>query len=248
MILVRLLGSKDTELLVGSTASAKCVVKSLGVLVGFLNSADWDSVELPLETLIKWSLDKRPKVRKCAVMYLENALKIFQSGKMKKKASKSILSLLENYTSIAVKLGMLQNADGSGIERQYEAEQSDFVQVLNVVRVALPYLSDKISEKIILKLIELLDTRSSMFARPVLNAIEGFLEKVEVGMFPQVAEKIISSLSSYVSSNPNSEDSIISAASLLKISLDKLHARDTSKWQKSLSIGFNALAGDYADL
>lgn len=62
MILVSLLGSKETELLVGSTASAKCVVKSLGVLVGFLNSADWDSVELPLETLIKWSLDKRPKV------------------------------------------------------------------------------------------------------------------------------------------------------------------------------------------
>lgn len=229
--------------MVGSASSARCMVKCLGFLLGFCDLGDWNSVELPFQTLLKWSTDKRPKVRKCALVYLENALKSFQSEAVKKKASKLIVSLLESYMSVAAKLGVIQNVDETGNERQCEAEQLDIIHALNVVRVALPYLCDKSSEKIILKLIELLESRSSMFTRPVLNAIEAFLEKVEVGIITQVAEDIIGALSSYSSLETNPKDSIISAANLLKISLDKLHARDNSKWNKSLSIGVNAIAG-----
>ena len=57
-ILVRVLEDEKR----GSTSSAKCVVKCLGVLLGFCDLGDWDSVELPFETLLRRSLDKRPKV------------------------------------------------------------------------------------------------------------------------------------------------------------------------------------------
>lgn len=184
------------------------------------------------------------QVRKCALVYLENALKSFQSETVKRKASILVMSLLESYMSIAVKLGIIQKVDESGSERQCETEQLDVVHALSVVRVALPYICDKSIKKTILKLIELLDSRSSTFTRPVLNAIEALLEKVEGGIIVQVAEDIIDALSSFISSETNPNDSIISAANLLKISLDKLHSEDTDKWNKSLSVGVNAIAGD----
>lgn len=238
-ILVRLLEEEKT----GSTSSAKCVVKCLGVLLGFCDLGDWDSVKLPFETLLKWSLDKRPKVRKCAVLYLESALKSFQSGNSNKKASKLILSLLESNVSLADKLGALTNVDGSETEKQFEAERSDVVHVLNVARVAVPYLSDKIRIKVVRELAKLLHARSFGLTRLILNSIEAFLDIVEVETITQEAEYIIDALSLYVSSNNVPKDTVIPAANLLKIALDKVHAGDLSKWNKNLPLGFNAIAG-----
>lgn len=64
--------SEAVELLVGvlerdgslGVATVKCVVKCLGVLlVSFCDLEDWGSVKLGFETLLKFSIDKRPKVR-----------------------------------------------------------------------------------------------------------------------------------------------------------------------------------------
>lgn len=46
---------------VGSS-SARALVKCLGILLGFCNLEEWDSVKLGLETLLKFSIDRRPKV------------------------------------------------------------------------------------------------------------------------------------------------------------------------------------------
>lgn len=40
----------------------RSVVKCLGALVGFCDLEDWESFKLGLETLLKFSVDKRPKV------------------------------------------------------------------------------------------------------------------------------------------------------------------------------------------
>lgn len=45
-----------------SNASARAVVKCLGVLLGFCNLEEWNSVKLGFETLLKFSIDRRPKV------------------------------------------------------------------------------------------------------------------------------------------------------------------------------------------
>lgn len=47
-------------------ATVKCVVKCLGfLLVNFCDLENWGSVKLGFETLLKFSIDKRPKVRIC---------------------------------------------------------------------------------------------------------------------------------------------------------------------------------------
>lgn len=52
----------DHQNVAGSAPSVRAVVKSIGVLVGFCDLADWKSVKLGFQILVKFSIDKRPKV------------------------------------------------------------------------------------------------------------------------------------------------------------------------------------------
>ena len=67
-VLVELLQNRGEAM---SVSSFRAVVKCLGVLVGFCDSEDWDSVKLGFETLLKFSVDKRPKVWFCPI-FMEN--------------------------------------------------------------------------------------------------------------------------------------------------------------------------------
>lgn len=46
-------------------SSVRCLVKCLGVLLEFCDLDDWESVKLGFQTLMKYSIDKRPKVCCC---------------------------------------------------------------------------------------------------------------------------------------------------------------------------------------
>ena len=45
-----------------AVSSVRAAVKCLGILLGFCDLEDWNSVGLGFETLLKFSIDKRPKV------------------------------------------------------------------------------------------------------------------------------------------------------------------------------------------
>jgi ribosomal RNA-processing protein 12 len=45
-----------------AVASVRAAVKCLGVLLGFCDLEDWNSVKLGFETLLNFSVDRRPKV------------------------------------------------------------------------------------------------------------------------------------------------------------------------------------------
>lgn len=58
-VLVGLVGKGREGLAV---ASVRAAVKCLGVLLGFCDLEDWNSVKLGFETLLNFSVDRRPKV------------------------------------------------------------------------------------------------------------------------------------------------------------------------------------------
>lgn len=60
-VVVEKVNSNDGAVSTG-TASARALVKCLGILVGFSNLDDWDSVEFGFNILLRFSSDKRPKV------------------------------------------------------------------------------------------------------------------------------------------------------------------------------------------
>lgn len=62
-VLVKLLKRPSNAV---SASTLRCLVKCLGVLAGFCDVEDWNSVKLLVETLLDFSIDKRPKVwRSC---------------------------------------------------------------------------------------------------------------------------------------------------------------------------------------
>lgn len=44
------------------TSAVRAFVKCLGILIGFCDKEDWDSVKVGFEVLVKFAIDKRPKV------------------------------------------------------------------------------------------------------------------------------------------------------------------------------------------
>ncbi|KAL8162318.1 hypothetical protein V2J09_013807 [Rumex salicifolius] len=223
-----------------TTSSAKCLVKCLGVVVGFCDSSDWNSVKSPVQTLLRFSMDKRPKVRKCAQVCLENALKSFQCPSLVKRASKLILSLMMSHIPVVVKLGSLEAKSGHKKKAVPESDNSEALHVLNIVKLAVPHLNDKISLEVVLELLKLLNTQHFALTRPVLEIIEAFMCSFGVDVTSPIAEDIIAALSIL---NKYPKDTIVSGSNLLSTALNVLHSRGTSDWIKNLPLAVRAIAG-----
>ncbi|CAL9747630.1 unnamed protein product, partial [Musa acuminata subsp. burmannicoides] len=82
------------------TGAVRSMVKSLGGLVLRLELEDWDEVKLPVEVLLAFTVDKRPKVRRCAQLYVKKVFETLKSSSIIKKASKVVFSLYKKYISL----------------------------------------------------------------------------------------------------------------------------------------------------
>lgn len=58
-VLVEFVGNPSVG---GSAPSVRAVVRSLGILLGFCDLEEWKEIELGFEILVKFSIDRRPKV------------------------------------------------------------------------------------------------------------------------------------------------------------------------------------------
>lgn len=184
------------------------------------------------------------QVRRCAQDYLEKALTSFNCSAVVKDASKLIMSLLKNHMPLAIELSSLRPVDGSKDETSSEPEHLEVLYVLNVVKISVPYLSAKITSKVMSEMRTLLRSDFSLLTRHVLKIIEAFFEtsRVEVGVSKM--GNIVDSLASYVSlGDGNPLDTVISAATLLKRALDALHNSEPSSWIRSLPLVCESLAG-----
>lgn len=246
--------SVAVELLVGvlerdgslGVATVKCVVKCLGVLlVSFCDLEDWGSVKLGFETLLKFSIDKRPKVRRCAQDCLEKVLKSFQSSTVIKAASKLINSLFEKYIPLAITLRTSGTVDGSKDEMLLKPDHLEVLYMLNVVNLIVPRLSVKVRLKILSELCKLMTSEFSPLTRHIFKGIEAFVETSRVEVVIPEMENIIVSLASYVSlKKRNPVDTVMTATILLKSCMEKLLNGETrSLWTKNVPLVFGALAG-----
>ena len=74
-VLGGLLGMKNL-----TVSTVRAAVKCLGILLGFCNLEDWASVELGFDTLLKFSVDRRPKVCNWFVFHVNLFFKLAMSG------------------------------------------------------------------------------------------------------------------------------------------------------------------------
>lgn len=227
-----------------SAPSIRAVVKSLGVLTGFCDLEDWGSVKLGFETLLKFSVDKRPKVRKCAQVCVEKVFQSYQSSTIIKKASKSVLVLLKSYMPLAVELSTSKTADGYRDGILSKPDHLEVLHMLNVLRLIVPFLSVKVGSKILSELQKLMTSQFSALTRHILKIIEAFFEASRVKVSIPEMENILISLASYISlEEKNPMDTVISAATLLKNVLDKLHVGESGLCIGKFPLVIGPLAG-----
>ncbi|KAI4348683.1 hypothetical protein L6164_009378 [Bauhinia variegata] len=240
-VLVKLVEREKEGLAV---SSVRALVKCLGILLGFSDLEDWDSVKLGFQTLLKFSIDKRPKVRRCAQESLEKVFKSFQSSTVVKQASKLILSVLKRYTPLGKKLLSSRAVDGSKDESFSKPEHLKVLHVLNVLKLTAPCLSAKVMSKVLSEIRKLFSAQFSALTGHVLKTIEAIFEASNAESIVLETETIIVSLASYISlGDKNPLDTLVHAATLLKHSLDILRTGRSSSWMTNLSLVCASIMG-----
>ncbi|KAL5719973.1 hypothetical protein ACHQM5_012691 [Ranunculus cassubicifolius] len=226
-----------------STATMRCVVKCLGSLVLLCDLEDWEKVRVAVEMIWGFSIDKRPKVRRCAQVYVEKMFSQFPSS-VNKEASKVVYALFKSYLPHAAQMNDEKLSDESKQEMLSKPEHLEVVHMLNSLKLIVPYLSKKVSQKMLSDLYKLLSGHFSPLTRHLFNVLEVFLKSVGTeAIFPDV-ESAILSLTSYVSvGDKNPMDTVVSASSLLKSVMVKLHDGEPSICTQKLPLVFRAIAG-----
>ncbi|WCJ33450.1 ARM repeat superfamily protein [Euphorbia peplus] len=226
-------------------AGVTCVVKCLGVLIGgFCDLDNWGSVKEGFQIVLKLSVDKRPKVRRVAQDCLVNVFKSFRSSSVVKKSSKLLLSLLRGYENIAVELSELKIKDGSKDENLSKPEYMEVLHMLNLLKLIVPYLSVKTSSDVLSEILKYIPPRFSALTRHVIRDFEAFLENSCDEAIGSHIEDIMNCLSSYVSFGAkNPADTLIHAATLLKVALHKLRSSGSRSWMTNVPKVCGTVAG-----
>lgn len=181
------------------------------------------------------------QVRKCAQDCVMNVLKAFESSTAIKKASKLVLSLFNSYMEVAVNI----SASSSDLKDDIlsKPDHLEVLHMLNLLKHLLPYLSAEVSLKALLELQKLVTARFSALTRHIFDVIKAMFESLGADDLIPEADGLIKSLASYISVRGNPLDTVLSAAYLLKYSLNKIHAKESSIWTSHLSLVIDSLAG-----
>lgn len=184
------------------------------------------------------------QVRRCAQICLERIFKSVQCSFVIKDASNSVLSLLRIHLPLTVELNALRTMKGSKDESLSKSEHLEVLHMLNVVRLIVPCLSVNVRQKVLSEMRNLLNSEFSAVTRHIFYVIEAILETSSLEVPLEEVEEIIVSLASYISLvEKNPMDTVMSAASLLKCSLEKVRGEEFSTWSRCLSLVVKSLAG-----
>lgn len=219
------------------TSTVRAFVKCLGVLIGFCDKEDWDSVKVGFEILVKFAIDKRPKVRKCAHDCILTVFKSFVSSSVAKKAGERIYSLIKGNIALAMKLSAPKEISGSKDEHQ------EVLHSLNILKPIIPYLRVKDNEKVLAQLLELMRSQSSAFTRHIFDNIGAILDVSKIKIILLEADTIIKSLTSYMLSAETPAENVLFAATLAKGIIDKLHDGGKSAWVTYLPLVVGSISG-----
>lgn len=162
---------------------------------------------------------------------------------VKKEASKSVLSMLKIYMATAVEINNLSATVRPEDDRPSKPKNLEVIHRLNVISLIVPFLSGKVASKVLPEVNKLMVSQFSELTRHILKTVEACFETSKVELIAPVTENIVVSLLSYVSFGKNPSDTVMYAATLLKRSLNILHAAKSSSYIKSLPLVCDAIAG-----
>ncbi|KAI3848602.1 hypothetical protein MKX03_010312 [Papaver bracteatum] len=231
-----------------SPATIRSVIKSLGFLIKLCDFEDWNFAKSVFEMIFEFSIDKRPKVRKCAQICVEEIYKSVQCTSAVNEASELFYStMFYQYLpdAIAIAWSKVEITKDSELAEEFKLMES--VHMLSVLKIIVLYLSNDVVSKVMSQFHKIMGSKYSLLTRHNFAILEVILEssKVEEIVVPKT-EIIIFALGNYVSpKETNPADTILAACVLLKRCIDKLYA-DADKrsiWVINLPLVFEPIAG-----
>ncbi|KAJ1695675.1 hypothetical protein LUZ63_012373 [Rhynchospora breviuscula] len=223
------------------TGTVRSVVRVLGMLVLHADKEDWKALELPLDALLAFSVDKRPKVRKSAQEFVDKIFTFLKGSGTIKDAEKTILTIFDKYIQSVKNLSLTKYVDSS--KKIENTEESELVHFLNLLKPFSPHLSKKSLRKCFFEALKLLTPNFNVLTRHLLKLFEALLEHLDLQYLSGESETFISSLIVYISKEKNPIDTVVIALELLKDCLNKLKDIQPSMWSKSLPPIFEAASG-----
>ncbi|VVB11942.1 unnamed protein product [Arabis nemorensis] len=226
-------------------ASLRAVVKCIGtLLIGFCDLDDWESLQVGFASLLKFAIDKRPKVRRCAQECLEKLFGSLRKSNVKKEASYTVYGLLEEYKPALSELSSKKIEEGSKVDSTLKSENAEAAHVLNVLSATIPFLSVKVNSRVFSELCKLMAPRFSPLTRQILKAIDTIFKNSEDTIIVPEIEGVITSLTGYLSFyNENPADTIVHVITLLKSALEKVYSIEPTICRSKLPLVCGSLAG-----
>ena len=156
------------------------------------------------------------------------------------------MSMLKTYMPLAVELSTLQASANSKDDLLSEPKHVEVLHLLNMLKLIVPFLSMKTRSKLLLEVEKLMKCQFSALTRHILKTIETCFDTARVDVIAPITENIVVSLSSYISLGEKKPlDTVKSAATLLKRSLDILCAGKSSSYIKSFALVCDSVAGTW---
>ncbi|XP_010448691.1 PREDICTED: RRP12-like protein [Camelina sativa] len=226
-------------------ASLRAGVKCIGtLLIGFCDLDHWESLQIGFGLLLKFAIDKRPKVRRCAQECLEKLFGSLQSSTVVKEASNTVYALLKEYKPVLSDLSSKKIDEGAKVDSTMRSEDAEAAHVLNVLSATIPFLSAKVSSRVFSELCKLMGSQFSPLTRQILKAIDTIFKNSEDTTVVPEIEGLVTSLTSYLSlHDKNPADTIVHVTTLLKSALEKAYSVEPTLCLKKLPLVCGSLAG-----
>ncbi|KAF3603319.1 hypothetical protein F2Q69_00033848 [Brassica cretica] len=226
-------------------ASLRAGVKCIGtLLVGFCDLDDWESIRIGFGSLLKFSIDKRPKVRRCAQECLEKLFGSLLSSTVIKEASDTLYALVKEHKSVLSELSSKKIVEGSKVESALKSENAEAAHVLNVLSATVPFLSAEVSSCVFSELCKLMGSQFSPLTRQILKAIDTIFKSSEDTVVVPEIEGVITSLTGYVSlQEKNPADTVLHVSTLLKNALEKANSVEPTLCLRQLPLVCGSLTG-----
>ncbi|XP_078446780.1 ARM repeat superfamily protein [Wolffia australiana] len=222
--------------------TVRSLVGCLGLLAQSVDLEDWVSVELPLWTLLRFSLDRRPKVRRCAQLSVVKVFGALKSPSVIESSSNSVLSLFQRHIPLAMKLSSAR-VDSSSKDLE-KSDNIEVLHVLNIVKILVAHMPLSIARTCLPEVSKILNGNFSVLTRNGIGLLEVILLKLSGDILPNEAEAVLVLLTSFLSPKKrNPGDILISASTLLRDTLNLLHNSQPEVWTRHFSSVFRSMAG-----
>ncbi|MCL7045012.1 hypothetical protein MKW94_023059 [Papaver nudicaule] len=227
-----------------SPATIRSVIKSLGFLIKLCDFEDWKFGKPVFELILEFSIDKRPKVRKCAQVCVEEIYKSVQSTNVVNEASEMFYAVFYKYLPYAIAIAWSKIEITKDSENAGELMLMECVHMLSVLKLVVTYLSNDVVLKVMSQIHKVLGSKYSLLTRHSFAFLEVILEssRVDEIVVPKT-EIVIFALGNYVSLQENNPvDTVLCACGLLKKCIDKLYTDKRSVWLINLPLVFEPMA------